>query len=209
SFIILNPSENANINLAAAMVRKNSGFSAAPKYNKMVMTLLDYAAGNLFTRDFVNVCEDTTAFLYHTGPIVMWNIIQEDMLRRDFGFCYYVEKNNIIRFFPETIIKKNIIDFWADKFFNLKSSQVDAYINYSKGIASIKESYKALFDQAASTKRRNVNDNQTLEEYLKENTGKFFGYRRAQIYRRFVNDTIWGNLPEVSSSDLVHKFSRK
>jgi hypothetical protein len=209
SFIIQNPSENANINLAAAMVRKNAGFSAAPKYNKMVMTLLEFASNNLFTKDFVDVCEDTTAFLYHTGPVVMWNIIQEDMHRRDFGFCYYVEKNSIIRFFPENIIKKNIIDFWAEKFFNLKASQVDSYINYSKGVSSIRESYKQLFDQAAATKRRTVGENKSVDEYLRENTGKFFGYRRAQVYRRFVHDTIWGILPEITTTELVQKFAKK
>ena len=116
SFVILNPSENVHINLAAALVRKNMGHSAAPKYNKMLQTLLDFAVTNLFSKDFVDLCDDTYTFLYHIGPIVMYNIIQEDLIRRDFGYCHYVENNKIIKFLPENIIKKHIIDFWADKF---------------------------------------------------------------------------------------------
>ncbi len=206
SFIILNPVENANINLAAAMVRKNAGIQLAGKYNKMVVTLLEFIANNILTKDFPNLCDDPQTFLYHIGPVVMWNIIQEDMQRRDFGFCYYVEKNNIIKFFPEFIIKKHIIDFWAEKFIDLKSSQVDSYMNYSKGVANIKEAYKLQFDAAASTKRRGTE--QTLEEYLKENTGKFFGYRKAQIYRRFIQECVWGGIPEVNSTELVNRFSK-
>lgn len=206
SFVILNPSENANINLAAAMVRKNTGVHVAPKYNKMVVTLLDFVVTNLFTKDFPNLCEDTLAFLYHIGPVVMWNILQEDMQRRDFGYCYYLDKNTIVKFFPETIIKKHIIDFWAEKFVDLKSSQVDSYINYSKGVANIKEAYKIQFDNAASTKRRG--GEQTLEEYLRENTGKFFGLRKAQVYRRFIPECLWGGIPEVNSTELVNRFSK-
>jgi hypothetical protein len=206
SFIVLNPSENAHINLAAALVRKNSGFAAASRYNKMVVTLLEYAVGNLYSRDFTDVCEDTHSFLYHTGPVVMWNIIQEDMLRREFGFCYYVEKNSVIKFFPENIIKKHIIDFWAEKFYDLKPIQVDSYISYSKGVSSIKESYRNLYDQAASTRKRITEESIPIDDYLRENTGKFFGYRRAQVYRRFVPDCLWGGLHEMNSTELVNKF---
>lgn len=204
SFVILNPSENANINLAAAIVRKNTGIQVVTKYNKMVVTLLEFIVNNLLTKDFPNLCEDPHTFLYHIGPVVMWNIIQEDMQRRDFGSCYYLEKNSIIKFFPEIIIKKHIIDFWAEKFIDLKSSQVDSYINYSKGVASIKEAYKLQFEAAAATKRRGIE--QTLEEYLKENTGKFFGYRKAQVYRRFIPECVWGGIPEVNSTELVNRF---
>jgi hypothetical protein len=206
SFVTLNPSENLQINLAAALIRKNSGFGLAPKYNTMVVTLLEFIFKNLFTKDFIDICEDNNTFLYHIGPVVMWNILQEDMQRRDFGSCYYVEKNSIIKFFPENIIKKHIIDFWAEKFFDLPSSQVDSYILYSKGVAGIKESYKNLFDQAAATRKKVTEEDLPLEEYMKENTGKFFGYRRAQVFRRFISDCIWGGLPEVNSTELVNKF---
>lgn len=209
SFVILNPNDEVNINLAAAMVRKNAGYSFAQKYNRMVTTLLDFALSSLVKKDFPDPCEDTLSFVYHIGPKVFWNIIQEDMIRRNFGHCHYVEKNSILRFFPENIIKKHIIDFWAEKFFELKQANVDAYINYSKGVASIRESYKILFDMAASTRKRAANDGSTLDDYLRENTGKFFGYRRAQVFRRFVTDTVWGNLPENSSTELVNKFNRR
>ena len=49
----------------------------------------------------------------------------------------------------------------------------------------------------------------SLERYLTENTGKFFGYRRAQVYRRFLNDCIWGYLPEANSTEYLNKFSKK
>ncbi|MDX1957145.1 MAG: hypothetical protein SFU98_01160 [Leptospiraceae bacterium] len=208
SFVILNPAENANINLAAALVRKNTGYAAAPKYNKMVTTLLEFIVSNLTTKDFNDLGEDTHSFLYHIGPVVIWNIIQDDLIRRDFGHCHYVEKNSIIKFFPENIIKKHIIDFWAEKFFDLKTPSVDSYINFSKGVASVRESYKILFDQAASTRKRISNESSSIEDYLKENTGKFFGYRRAQVYRRFVSDCVWGALPENNSSELVNKFKK-
>ena len=73
----------------------------------------------------------------------------------------------------------------------------------------IKDSYKVLFDQAAATRKRGVGDNMSLERYLTENTGKFFGYRRAQVYRRFLNDCIWGYLPEANSTEYLNKFSKK
>ena len=206
SFVILNPSENVHINLAAALVRKNMGHSAAPKYNKMLQTLLDFAVTNLFSKDFVDLCDDTYTFLYHIGPIVMYNIIQEDLIRRDFGYCHYVENNKIIKFLPENIIKKHIIDFWADKFFDLKSNSVDAYINYSKGVSNIRESYKSCFEYAASTRKRVINDPVTIEDYMRENVAKFFGHRRAQVYRRFVPDNVFGHMPEVNSVELVNKF---
>ena len=209
SFVILNPSDNNNINLAAALVRKNMGHSAAPKYNKMLQTLLDFAVTNLFSRDFVDLCDDTYTFLYHIGPIVIYNIIQEDLVRRDFGYCHYVDNNKIIKFLPEAIIKKHIIDFWADKFFDLKASQVDAYINYSKGVSNIRESYKNFFENAASTRKRITNDPMTTEEYMRENVGKFFGYRRAQVYRRFVPDNVFGLMQEINSTDLVNKFKSR
>lgn len=209
SFVILNPSDNNNINLAAALVRKNMGHSAAPKYNKMLQTLLDFAVTNLFSRDFVDLCDDTYTFLYHIGPIVIYSIIQEDLVRRDFGYCHYVDNNKIIKFLPEAIIKKHIIDFWADKFFDLKASQVDAYINYSKGVSNIRESYKNFFENAASTRKRITNDPMTTEEYMRENVGKFFGYRRAQVYRRFVPDNVFGLMQEINSTDLVNKFKSR
>jgi hypothetical protein len=210
SFVVLNPSENSNINLAAALVRKNSGYSAASKYNKMVSTLIEFAMSNLASKDFSDLNEDTNIFLYHIGPVVLWNIIQEDMIRRDFGYCYYVDsRNSLNKYFPEFIIKKHIIDYWTDKFFEIKSTQIDSYINYSKSISMIKDSYKILFDQAAATRKRGVGDNMSLERYLIENTGKFFGYRRAQVYRRFLNDCIWGYLPESNSTEYLNKFSKK
>ena len=209
SFVILNPSENVHINLAAALVRKNMGHSAAPKYNKMLQTLLDFAVTNLFSKDFVDLCDDTYTFLYHIGPIVIYNIIQEDLVRRDFGYCHYGENNKIIKFLPECIIKKHIIDFWADKFFDLKSSSVDAYINYSKGVSNIRESYKNFFEYAASTRKRITNDPLTIEEYMRENVGKFFGHRRAQVYRRFVPDNVFGLMPEINSTELANKFKSR
>lgn len=207
SFVILNPSENVHINLAAALVRKNMGNSAAPKYNKMLHTLLDFAVTNLFTKDFIELCEDTHTFLYHIGPIVIYNIIQEDLIRRDFGYCHYIENNKIIKFLPECIIKKFIIDFWADKFFDLKSASVDSYINYSKGVFHIRESYKNFFEYAASTRKRITNDTFTTEEYMRENVGKFFGHRRVQVYRRFVPDNVFGTMHENNSTELVNKFN--
>ena len=209
SFVILNPSENVHINLAAALVRKNMGHSAAPKYNKMLQTLLDFAVTNLFSKDFPDVCDDTYTFLYHIGPIVIYNIIQEDLVRRDFGYCHYVENNKIIKFLPESIIKKHIIDFWADKFFDLKSSSVDAYINYSKGVSNIRESYKSCFEYAASTRKRVINDPVTSEEYMRDNVAKFFGHRRAQVYRRFVPENVFGHMSETNSVELVNKFKSR
>lgn len=210
SFVTLNPSDNSNINLAAALVRKNSGYSAVTKYNKMVITLIEFAMSNISSKDFNDFGEESDIFLYHIGPIVIWNIIQEDMLRRDFGYCYAIDsKNSLNKFLPEIIIKKHIIDYWTEKFYDLKSSQVDSYITYSKFISSIKDSYKILFDQAASTRKRGSGDNLTLEQYLLENTGKFFGYRRAQVYRRFINESIWSYLPESSNSDLLNRLIKK
>jgi hypothetical protein len=208
SFITLNPSENTQINLAAALVRKNSGFAIAPRYNKMITTLLEYATNNILKKDFGMLCEDLDAFLYHIGPVVLWNIIQEDLIRRDFGYCHFVDKNSIIKFFPENIIKKHIIDFWAEKFYDIQSNRIDSYINFSKGVSNIRESYKVFFENAASTKKRNQGDHLSLDAYLKENTGKLFGYRRAQVYRRFVNENVWGHLPEVNSIELVNKFTK-
>lgn len=209
SFITLNPSEELSINMAAAMVRKNSGNAAAPKYSKMLQTLVDFVVSNIMTKDFGEICDDPKTFLYHIGPLVVYNIIQEDMNRRDFGNCFYVDNNKIIKLFPENIIKKHIIDHWVDKFFGLKPLSVDSYMNYSKGVATIRESYKQFFDMAASTRKRNAGDNITTEEYVRQNVGKFFGYRRAQVYRRFVQDNVFGLMPEVNSSDLINKFYKK
>lgn len=207
SFVTLKPKEELNINLAAALVRQNNGYSYALKYNKMIQTLLEYAVNSLFSKDFVNICDDTHSFLYHIGPLVLNNIIQGDLLRRDFGYCYYVEKNNVLKFFPENIIKKHIIDYWAESFHGLKSSSVDSYINYSKGIQGIKDSYKFHFEKAAATRKRGHGDNKSIEEFLLENCGKFFGYRRTQVFRRFISDGIFHFMPEVNSTTLVKRFN--
>ena len=205
SFVTLNPSENININLAAALIRKNSGQGMAPKYTKMIQTLLDFIINNLFLKDFPYVTDDLHTFLYHIGPVVIYNIIVEDMNRRDFGFCHYVEGNRIIKFFPDIILRKHIIDYWADKFFDLRSESVDGYIHYSKGISNIKESYKNFFDFAASTRKRGDAE-KSLDNYMKENVGKFFGYRRAQVFKRFIPDSIFGFMSEVNSTELIKKF---
>jgi hypothetical protein len=209
SFVLLNPKENVNINLAAALVRQNSGYSFANKYSMMLQTLVEFAVDSLFSKDFVGVCDDTHTFLYHIGPIVLYHIIQDDLVRREFGYCYYVEKNSVIRLFPENIIKKHIIDYWADTFQNLESLQVDSYMNYSKGVQGIKNSYQFFFDQAAATRKRIHVETNTIEEYMRENAGKFFGYRRAKVYRRFIPDSIFGFMSEVNSTDLVKKFSKR
>jgi hypothetical protein len=206
SFVTLNPSENLNINLAAALVRRNSGQALASKYTKMIQTLLEFIINNLFLKDFPYVTDDIHAFLYHIGPVVVYNIIVEDMNRRDFGFCHYVDNNRIIKLFPDVILKKHIIDYWADHFFDLKQDSVDSYINFSKGVSNIKESYKNFFDYAASTRKRGMNEKQSIEDYMRENVAKFFGYRRAQVFRRFVPDSVFGSMPEVSSTELVKKF---
>ena len=175
----------------------------------MLQTLVEFAVDSLFSKDFVGICDDTHTFLYHIGPIVLYHIIQDDLLRREFGYCYYVEKNSVIRLFPENIIKKHIIDYWADTFQDLESPLVDSYMNYSKGIQGIKNSYQFFFDQAAATRKRIHVEINTIEEYMRENTGKFFGYRRAKVYRRFIPDSIFGFMPEVNSTDLVKKFSKR
>lgn len=205
SFVTLNPSENVNINMAAALVRKNSGQAQAPKYSKMIQTLLEFTTNSIFAKDFPYVTDDTYSFLYHIGPVVIYNIISEDMKRRDFGYCHIIENNKIVRFFPDTILKKHIIDYWVDKFIDIKTDLVDGFINYQKGVSNIKASYKSFFDHAAST-RRGINEKQPIEDYMRENEGKFFGYRRAQVFRRFVPDNIFGIMSEVSSTDLVKKF---
>ena len=203
---MLNPAENSNINMAAALVRKNSGYSFVSRYTQMLNALLEYAFNNLLNNDFQNLCDDGHAFLYHIGPVVIYMIIQEDMNRRDFGHCYFVEKNALIKLFPENTIKKHIINFWTDKFTKLSRERVDSYINYSKGVQNVRSSYYHLFNIAASTKKRGRSDNLTIEVYLKMNMGKFFGYRRAQVYRRFVHDCVFGALPENNSIELVNKF---
>lgn len=206
SFVVLNPTETANINMAAALVRKNSGYSFVSRYTQMLNALLEYAFNNLMNNDFPNFCDDGHTFLYHIGPVVMYLIIQEDMNRRDFGHCYFVERNALIKLLPENIIKKHIIDFWGEKFSKLTKERVDSYINYSKGVQNIRSSYYHLFNVAASTKKRGRSDNISIEVYLKMNMGKFFGYRRAQVYRRFVNDCVFGTLHENNSVELVNKF---
>ncbi|MCB1157993.1 MAG: hypothetical protein KDK45_10850, partial [Leptospiraceae bacterium] len=167
------------------------------------------AEERLFSKDFIDICNDTQSFLYHIGPIVLYQIIQEDLQRREFGHCYYVEKNAVIKLFPENMIKKMVIDYWSETFQEIKPDQVDSYMNYSKGIQGVKSSYAYFFEKAAATRKRGYNDSLSMEDYLKSNAGKFFGYRRTQVYRRFVSDNVFGLMPEVNSTELLKKFFDK
>lgn len=206
SFVILGPGDNTNLTLASALVRKNSGHGLAGKYFQMVQALFEFTITNIFSKDFPEIKADQLVMLYHIGPVAIFNIITDDMKRRNFGHIFYVEKNNLVKLFPENIIKKHTIDLWEKKFQDLNPISVDSYIDYSKSIQVIRTTYQELYNHAAATRKGALYADNDFENYLQENCGKFFGFRRAQIFRRFVPGSVFSDMPEIITAAKITRF---
>lgn len=204
SFVALKPGEfDVSPTLASAMVRKNSGHSQRQKFEQIIRTLFEFITSSLIEKDFPKATDDSLVFLYHIGPNVIYNIIFDDMTRRNFGHIYYVEKNSLVKIFPEHIVKYLLIGYWNETFMEMTPARADSYIHFSKGVQFVRNYYKALYDQGAATRKGLINEIQDIDDYMKENSGKFFGYRRIQAFRRFVPSSIFGDLPENSSFSKI------
>ncbi|MBE7412767.1 MAG: hypothetical protein L6Q54_01880 [Leptospiraceae bacterium] len=200
SFVSLKPGEfDTPPTLASAMVRKNSGHTQRARYEQVIKALFDFITTNLGEKDFPKATDEPHVFLYHIGPVVIYNIILEDMSRRNFGHIYCVEKNSLSKIFPENIVKYLIIRYWNEKYLDISDSLVDSYIHFSKGVQFVRAYYKNLYDQGASTRKGLIGESLDIDSYMKENAGKFFGYRRIQVFRRFVSNSIFGELLENST----------
>ncbi len=200
SFISLRPGEfDTPPSLASALVRKNSGHSQRQKYEQVIKTLAEFITTNLIDKDFPKATDDSFAFLYHIGPVVVYNTIVEDMNRRNFGHIFLVDKNSLLKIFPDQIVKYAIIGFWNETFMEMTPALADSYIHFSKGVQFVRSAYKSLYDQGAATRKGLTGISQGLDDYLKENAGKFFGYRRVQVFKRFVPNSIFGDLPDNNS----------
>jgi biopolymer transport protein ExbB len=89
----------------------------------------------------------------------------------------------------------------------VKSNLQNGNIDGAKALCAASESPIAKM-LAKGISRIGSAKNESIASTI-ENTGKFFGYRRAQVYKRFLNDSIWGSLPEATNTEYLHKFSVK
>lgn len=179
---------NAASNQMAARLRSGSGESVMDDYVKLVFDLIEEVAQDLVGKDFPGL-DKPLIFLYHCGPIAMFNMLLLTMKQRQIGEIQYLDKSgNAIREYPQEMLKKLLIDWWRARFLPLGSEEIDSYINYSRCLDHVKKDYRILYNAGVEVRKKEqpMGLYSGLQRWMRENRARVFGIRRMEVFRRFI-----------------------
>ncbi len=179
---------NAATSQMAARLRSGSGESVMDDYVKLTFDLLEEIGNDLVNKDFPGL-DRPLVFLYHCGPIAIYNILLLIMKQRQIGEIQYLDgAGNAIREYPQEMLKKLLIDWWRARFEGLGAEEIDSYINYSRCLDHVKKDYRLLYNQGVELRKKEqpMGLYSGLQRWMKENRARVFGIRRMEVFRRFI-----------------------
>ncbi len=180
------------MNTAAALVRQGQGENFLERYKTMIRNLFSEIMQELITIDFPGL-DRPNVFLYHGGPAVILNILLFRLRQSQLGEIFYLDKLNVtVREIPEELIKKELIEWWNRLFSDLQAEDVDSYLTYSRTMELVKKEFRALHEEGVKLRKKEqpASTYVGLEKWLKDNRIRVFGFRKIEVFKRFIPGTI-------------------
>lgn len=175
---------------SAVGVAHGVGENVIVEYKNLIVTLNNQIANDIQDDDFPGLAHPDL-FLYHCGCSVFYKIILKSLKLKNLGEMLYAgEAHTTQREYPEELIQKILIDWWTDRFKDLQGEEVDSYLTYSRQLEMVKREYRILHEEGlvqVRKKRPNLNY-MGMENWITKNQDRVFGYRKIEIFKRFVNN---------------------
>lgn len=176
----------------AAMSKIGEGKHHLENYVTMLHELLEENAREIIETDFPGL-EKPLVFLYHCGPPTMMSILLAELNNRRLGDIQYLdETGSLVQKIPEDFIKKEVIEWWNEKIGHLDVDEIDSYMTYSRAIEMVKKEYRMLYEEGTHLRQEEQPGASylDLEKWMRQNRYRVFGYRKMEIFRRFLRNTI-------------------
>ena len=192
--VVLRPEDQpSSLTASGAMVKKGSGASHLEAYIDLIERILNEDTRALITADFPGLLHPDV-FLYHCGPNVIFRILIATLRQRNIGDVFRIdEQSQIRREYPETLIRKILIEWWTERFRDINGEQVDSYLTYSRTLEMIRKEFRALFGRGVELRKREQPGGSYLQqdEWIRKNRNRIFGLRKYEVFRRFLSGTMF------------------
>jgi hypothetical protein len=178
---------------SAAMIKKGSGASSLEAYIDLIEAMLNDESRSLVTKDFPGLLHPDV-FLYHSGPHVILKIVLATLRHRNIGDVFRIdEQSQIRREYPETLIKKILIEWWTERFRTVDREIVDSYLTYSRCMEMIRKEFRACYNAGVDMRKAEQPTGSYLQQdgWIKQNRQRIFGIRKYEVFRRFLADTMF------------------
>jgi len=135
-------------------------------------------------------------FIYHVGPLTLYQMLYRKFMDHSYGFCYKTYKNNqSVRFLPDEFLK-DIILKWFEENVNILDLDFDSLMAFEeiKGLVSQKfyeekKKFRTMVEDI--NKKSSSSENVKLNELIKVKGDEWFGTSNIIIYDRFLGKTIF------------------
>ncbi|MDH5656771.1 MAG: hypothetical protein OEZ34_12740 [Spirochaetia bacterium] len=180
---------NNPVSSSSAVLRKSIGDEYLEPYINMLYGKLHDISALLITSDFPGL-DHPLVFLYHCGPVAFLNILHLTLQQERIGEIFYLKKDRSTeRTYPESILKREIIEWWNDTFKDLSGEDVDSYVLYSRALEMIKKDFRAVYEEGINIRMRETGKGHVgLDLWLKENQKRIYGIRKLFVFKRFIGN---------------------
>lgn len=149
---------------------------------------------------FINGCDDISSelFLYHCGPQTLFYIIKQHYETTETGYCYRrISDNRISRILPTEYLKFMSLR-WFARNIHTKDLQFDKINNFNVIRSFVQNDYTERINAILHKITIAVNHHYTKtgvkkspQQILVKKAGEFFSVVEIEIYRRFLDRTIF------------------
>tara|TARA_B100001939_G_scaffold241799_1_gene209207 strand:+ start:41285 stop:42874 length:1590 start_codon:yes stop_codon:yes gene_type:complete len=192
--VVLRPEDQpSSLTPSGAMVKKGSGASHLEAYIDLIEKILNEETRAMITADFPGLLHPDV-FLYHSGPNVVFRILIATLRQRNIGDVFRIdEQSQIRREYPETLIRKILIEWWTERFRDINGEQVDSYLTYSRTLEMIRKEFRALYARGVEMRKKEQPGGGYLQqdEWIRKNRNRIFGLRKYEVFRRFLSGTMF------------------
>lgn len=135
-------------------------------------------------------------FLYHIGPLSVYNVIIASMRFEKYGFCYrYLPGNRASRFYPTEFIKEKVLQ-WYEENINTLNIPCDSLQKYEEIKNMVTRKYQTALTYF-NARHKEINDrigpekNISRERLFKLKGVDWYGIHSIEIFRRFIGRSIF------------------
>lgn len=193
------------ISVSSARAHRGEGARHLENYQELVHNSLNEIAESIIAFDYPGL-DSPEVFLYHCGPGVMLNTLLVMFRQKNVGEMFSIDlQNNIKREYPEPLIKKELILWWSGRFSDLDMEQVDSYLTFSRALEMVKKDYRVLYEEGSQLRKREIPGATYtgMDQWILDNRNRVFGYRKIEIFRRFIRGSI---LNRTEESDYLENL---
>ncbi|MCB1139672.1 MAG: hypothetical protein KDK23_12985 [Leptospiraceae bacterium] len=192
--VLLRPEDQpSSLTPSSAMLKKGSGAASLEPYIDLIEKTLNDETRALLSTDFPGLLHPDV-FLYHSGPWVVYRILIATLRQKTIGDVFRIDdQSQIRREYPETLIKKILIEWWTERFKDIDGEQVDSYLTYSRSLEMVRKEFRALYARGVELRKQEQPGGSYLQQdtWIRKNRLRIFGLRKYEVFRRFLGGTMF------------------